>query len=111
MLLSTKGYTIDPLNLNSWLDENGGYADGCDIVWGSVDTFGKTSYQGQETATYETICEGVAAGHGIIINVRGGTHWVLVTGCQGNGVFDVNDPGFECTSYSFDEVLLESVYH
>lgn len=24
---------------------------------------------------------------------QGGQHWVLLTGCRGGGVFDVNDPG------------------
>jgi len=110
MMISTKGHSIDPGQMNSWLDSNGGYADGCEIIWGTVDKFGLTSYQGQEKASYSAICDGVAAGHGIIINVRGGSHWVLVTGCS-SGRLDVNDPGFSCTSYGYDEVLIESVYH
>ena len=49
MILNTRGVNVNPGTLNAWLDSNGGYADGCDIYWGKVDSFGKTSYQGQET--------------------------------------------------------------
>ena len=45
---------------------------------GKVDAFGKTSYQGQEKVGESVLCAGIAAGHGIIANVRGGSHWVLL---------------------------------
>ena len=64
-----------------------------------------------QTASEAAICSGVAAGHGIIANVNGGSHWVLITGCAGNGVFYVNDPGFNRNTYSFHEILREAVYH
>jgi hypothetical protein len=57
-----------------------------------VDAFGKTSFQGIENADYDTICTGLKAGHGIIGNVRGGSHWVLLTGCDNNGNFYVCTP-------------------
>lgn len=77
----------------------------------SVDKFGKTAFQGIETADEATLCAGIAAGHGIIANVRGGSHWVLLTGCQGGGVFDVNDPGFNQATYTMGDILQEAVYH
>jgi len=64
-----------------------------------------------EKASEATICSGLSAGHGIIANVRGGAHWVLLTGCRGGGVFDVNDPGFNQATYTFGEILQEAVYH
>jgi hypothetical protein len=63
-----------------------------------VDAFGKTSYQGQETPSYDVACAGIAAGHGLVANVRGGSHWVLLTGCPGGNVYNVNDPGFNQVS-------------
>jgi hypothetical protein len=33
MILNTRGVNVNPGSLNSWLDSNGGYADGCDIYW------------------------------------------------------------------------------
>ncbi len=49
--------------------------------------------------------------HGIIANVNGGTHWVLLTGCLGDGYFSVNDPSNVRTSYHISEILEEAVYH
>lgn len=33
MILSTKGAWQNPGQLDSWLTQNGGYANGCDIYW------------------------------------------------------------------------------
>jgi len=111
MILSTRGVSTNPADLNNWLRNNGGYESGCDIVWGSVDAFGKTSFQGIEHADFATICSGISAGHGIIGNVRGGSHWVLLTGCTGSDTFYVNDPGFPQNTYTYGDVLQEAVYH
>jgi len=111
MMLDTKGVSTNPGAFNSWLKANGGYESGCDIIWATADKYGKTTFQGQEVASESSICTGLAAGHGIIANVRGGTHWVLLTGCRGGGVFDVNDPGFNQATYTLGDILRESVYH
>lgn len=111
MILATRGVQTNPSILNSWLNNNSGYADGCDIYWGIVDDFGKTSYQGMETASYSTVCAGVAAGHGVVANVRDGTHWVLITGCSSPNLYNVNDPGFNQATYPSDQVSQEAVYH
>lgn len=111
MMLKTKGANYDPSTLDHWLTVNGGYANGCDIYWGSVDAFGVTKFQGIETASESEICSGLSAMHGIIANVNGGGHWVLLTGCKGNGVFTVNDPGYSKTTYTMGEILREAVYH
>jgi len=111
MMLDTKGYKTDPLQLNNWLASNGGYASGCDIIWAKPDAFGKTKFQGIEKSSEADICAGLKANHGIIANVNGGKHWVLLTGCSGNGVMLVNDPGFNRASYKMSEIVQEAVYH
>jgi len=110
MLLTTRGVNLNPDQLNSWLLGHGGYVSGCDIVWSKVDAFGKTAFQGVETANEASICSGLSAGHGIIANVNGGEHWVLLTGCKGGGVFTVNDPGFNRATYTMAEILREADY-
>mmetsp|Transcript_30034 Transcript_30034/g.41248 ORF Transcript_30034/g.41248 Transcript_30034/m.41248 type:complete len:199 (+) Transcript_30034:39-635(+) len=111
MILATKGCSYTPSTLNSWLKSHSGYANGCDIYWGSVDKLGCTAFQAIETASETEICNGLKAGHGIVANVNGGSHWVLLTACLGNGVFAVNDPGYSKTSYTKSEILREAVYH
>jgi len=92
MMLNTRGVATNPGAFNGWLTANGGYANGCDLIWARCDAFGKSQFQAIETASEATLCAGIAAGHAIVANVRGGTHWVLLTGCAGGGVFNVNDP-------------------
>ena len=111
MILKTKGANYNPSTLDKWLTKNGGYANGCEIYWGKVDSLGVTSYQGMETASESAICSGLSKGHGIVANVHNGGHWVLLTGCLGNGKFSVNDPGFSTTTYSMSDILREAVYH
>ena len=112
MILSTKANpSTNPSQLNSWLKSNGGYASGCLIIWSSVNAFGTVTYIGQENPTEAEICSGLSAGHGLVANVRGGSHWVLLTGCNGGGVYRVNDPGFNSTTYQHSDILVVSVYH
>jgi len=111
MMLATRGVAMTPDTLNNWLNSHGGYASGCDIEWAKVDSFGKSTFQGVEKASEAAICSGIAAGHAIIANVNRGEHWVLLTGCQGGGVFTVNDPGFNRATYSMSDILQEAVYH
>ena len=47
----------------------------------------------------------VAAGQGVIVNVRNGGHWVLVTGYAGGSTFYVNDSGFASTTYTYGEMV------
>lgn len=110
MLLATRGVSVDPSSLDIYLSDNGGYVDGCDLIWGRIDDFGVSAFQGMETADESSICWGLSQGHGIIANVRGGSHWVLLTACLGNGVFAVNDPGFDQSTYSIWDIVMEAVY-
>ena len=111
MVLSTRGAWYNPSQLDTWLSNSGGYANGCDIYWGKVDELGVTSFQGVQVASEGEICNGLSVGHGIIANVNNGGHWVLLTGCLGGGVFSVNDPGYIRTTYSMYEISQVAVYH
>jgi hypothetical protein len=110
MIVATRGGNYNPSSLDSWLTKNGGYANGCNIYWGKVDSLGHTKFQAIETATEAEICSGLSKGHGIVANVNGGGHWVLLTKCLGGGVFAVNDPGYSRTTYSMGDILREAVY-
>jgi hypothetical protein len=111
MYLNHRGCSKDPGTLNSWLKSNGGYANGCSIYWGSVDKLGYSTYVGKQNPTYSEMCNGISAGHGLIANVHNGGHWVLLTGCLGNNVFSVNDPGYSTTSYTRSDIVDLAVYH
>ena len=111
MILATKGAGKDPSSLNSWLKSHGGYSSGCLINWGSVDALGYTKYMGKQSPTESEICNGLAAGHGLVANVHNGGHWVLLTACAGNGVFYVNDPGYSTTTYKRSDIVDLAVYH
>eukprot|EP01105_Mastigella_eilhardi_P010067 TRINITY_DN2359_c0_g1_i1.p1 TRINITY_DN2359_c0_g1~~TRINITY_DN2359_c0_g1_i1.p1 ORF type:complete len:183 (+),score=50.40 TRINITY_DN2359_c0_g1_i1:82-630(+) len=99
----------NPGAFNTWLKSHGGYASGCNIVWGSVGSC--VSFQGAETPSYETACSGINAGHGLILNVHDGGHYVLATGCDGANNYFVNDPGYSTTKYAHSSVVKMDVYH
>ncbi|EGD79724.1 hypothetical protein PTSG_10708 [Salpingoeca rosetta] len=115
MLLHTRGLGLDPGSLNNWLINNGGYESGDLILWGSVDKLGKTSFQGLEKPALSDVISGIQAVrfkcHGIIANVRGGSHWVLLTGFAGGSTFNVNDPYYSTSQYTYADMLRLAVYH
>ena len=111
MIIATKGGSYNPSKLNSWLKQHGGYSGGCNINWASVDALGYTKFMGKQDPTEKQICDGLAAGHGLVANVHNGGHWVLLTACKGNNVFAVNDPGYSTTSYKHSDIVDLAVYH
>jgi len=110
MLLTKRGKTIDPGQLNTWLKANSGYADGCLIYWGRVDSFGVTRYVGRQAPNEATICAGLAAGKGMIAWVLNRSHFVLLTSCAGGGKVNVNDPYFDTTQYTVYQMNSVIVY-
>ena len=111
MFMAYRGYGGNPGTLNSWLRNNGGYASGCLIYWGKPDELGFTSFNGKQNPTYDTVCASVERGNGIIANVNGGGHYVLITSCDGAGNYNVNDPAGRRSSFSHGEVSVFVVYH
>ena len=118
MALATKKETIDgqvstPLSLNNWLDKNGGFVGGDELVWNAVAKLGKVHMEKYvstltraELKSYTTNCQPV------VVNVRDGSHWVLVVGYDPSNEnnFYVNDPGFDQTIYDFRTMLRFVVY-
>ena len=87
-------------NLNIWLKSNGGFSGNL-LIWSSVAKFGLT-YEGQ-TSTLAAIKTAVKSNKIVIINVKQGGHWVLVTGYNGD-IFTVMDPGYSRTTYTASEI-------
>jgi len=111
MYLSTRGHSFTPGTLNTWLTSHGGYASSDLLVWASVDVLG-VAFQGMQTGVSSaTLQRSLASCHGIVANVRGGAHWVLLTGYAGGERFAVHDPGFNQASYPLSEMLRFAVYH
>ena len=111
MYLSYRGWGGNPSSLDSWLTNNGGYANGCLIYWASVDNLGFTSFNGIQYPTYETVCGSVDAGNGIVISVNNGGHYVLINSCAGDGVYNVNDPSLGYVTKTHGEAGDFIVYH
>ena len=74
-MLKHWGASIDPGQLNQWLIQHNGYADGDLIIWGTVDSFGPT-FIADEHPTVAELQSGIDACHGLIANVMNGEHWV-----------------------------------
>ncbi|MCX7572262.1 C39 family peptidase [Tumebacillus sp. DT12] len=125
MALAHKGITISgatttPKNFNTWLKGNGGYS-GDNLVWGAVPklnssriTFQGRYYGGTSTSgslSSATLRSYLDAGNkAIIAQVRGGAHWVLLTGHNGGLIFACNDPGYSNTSYANTDFTGFAVY-
>merc|ERR1711870_23731 len=106
------GDLVNPGNLNSWLNSNGGYEDSDLIVWSSVDKLGKVTFK-EEVGSLSTSDLGkyVSDCYPVIANVRSGTHWVLITGATSSSqTWEVNDPGFSSTTYSYSDMSEFVVY-
>ena len=111
MYLTSRGHKQSPGTLNSWLTTHGGYASGDLLVWSAVDATYGVAYQGQQKVTAAVLAAGIAACHGLIANVRSGSHWVLITGYNGGTTFAVNDPGFSQAAYDLSEMGNIVRYH
>jgi hypothetical protein len=62
-------------------------------------------YHGYGGMSQATLQSAINSGHGIVVNVRNGGHWVLVTGHAGGSTYTVNDPGFSVGSYTYGEMV------
>jgi len=113
MVLNGYGVTLDgqesnPGSLDKWLTRNGGYASGDLFIWSSVNRFG---FSFQTNSLPRDQVEGaINSGKIVILNVRGGSHWVLATGMGSNGAINVNDPGFNQGQYDINDVVAAGVY-
>ena len=102
------GAAADPGSLNRWLGQNGGYVSGNSFVWGSVGSLG-LGYVGQ-TSSATDIRSHFRNGRAVVLNVRNGGHWVLMTGATTAG-YTVRDPGYSVTTYNNADVTRAGVYN
>jgi hypothetical protein len=80
MALNTHGIGENPGTLNSWLTGHGGYADGDLIIWNSVHELGQVSvYTSGRGLAKSHLKAYVDSCYAVIVNVRDGSHWVLLT--------------------------------
>ncbi|EAR82369.3 peptidase C39 family protein (macronuclear) [Tetrahymena thermophila SB210] len=103
--IQLNGQDSNPGTLNSWLQQNGGFSAQL-FVWGSVSKLG-FDFQGKVPAV--SAKEALDQGKVVILNVRDGQHWVLATSYDGD-VFQVNDPGFNVSTYTTSDVTQASVF-
>jgi len=104
---------LDPSTLNKWLKANAGYS-GNGIFWAKVDTLGETVHMKfrdmSTTKTIDQLKTDVEACNAVIANVRGGGHWVLLTGALEGNKFSVVDPGFNQADYLFTDIVRTVTY-
>jgi hypothetical protein len=107
--------TVTPLSLNEWLVKHGGYVEGDLIVWNSVAPLGKlhlVAYSNSSGLSAGVLRSHIKATHPVVANVRGGSHWILVTGYDTADptLFYVNDPFYPSTTYRYSDMLRFAVY-
>lgn len=105
MALSGIGKNYNPSTLNTWLKGNGGYVSGDLFVWASINSLGLT-FLGKTSRAQ--IKANLNSDNIVILNVHNGGHWVLATGTDGTN-FQVNDPGYSTTSYTYDQIVENQV--
>ena len=107
-LLEANSVNVDPGQLNTWLTNNGGYANGCDIIWTAVQNYhGATlTWYGSQTYNISTLKSEIDGGNPVIVHVDrpyGSTstetcgHFIVVYGYNNVGSsssdYFVSDPG------------------
>jgi len=117
MILASEGIKINgaesnPGTLNSWLISHGGYVGGDLLVWNAIASLGNVSMLTYTTSVSQAeLKKYVDSCHPVVVNVRGGSHWVLITASTGNlNVWQVNDPGFSQSTYDYSGMLRFVVY-
>ena len=101
MALSSRGGRINPGQLNTWLKNNGGYSQGCLVVWSKVADFdgaGGLRYLGADSLrSVSYLKQQVDQGKLVIAKSRRYTqHWGYIIGYDGAGTslnqFKYQDP-------------------
>jgi len=101
------GKNFDPAAMNNWLKSHGGF-QGDGYIWAPLSALG-FNFQGFVHGT-AAVKAAFASGKRVILNVRGGHHWVLAVHDTGSG-FKVNDPGdFGTDFYPYDQIVTAGVY-
>jgi len=102
------GQSANPGSLNGWLGGNGGYVNGNDFIWSSVGRLGLHHVKG--TNSKAEMRQAICNNQVVILTVNNGGHYVLGTG-TGDGVFFVNDAGYNRDSYTEGQVIYAHIYN
>ncbi len=103
-----EGKIATPATLNNWLVNNTGYSDYYLFNWDSVNKLGLI-WKGKKNSLAE-LRKSFKNGDAVLLHVKNGQHWVLMTGINGTNFF-VNDPGSSWrTSYPASEVVRGAIY-
>ena len=84
------------------------------LVWGAANAWGTIKLQNYYSG-YGSLGQGslqgmISRGQPVVVNVRSGGHWVLVTGYGGGNTYIVNDSGFNVGSYQYGDMSNFVVY-
>jgi len=101
MMLRYYGINTDPGALNSWLNANGGYANGDQLLWDAVTNFtgGHVAFSGWLGPDLDAIQTELDAGRPVVaeVSLGGNQHFILLTGYSTEGGLTANDPWFADT--------------
>jgi len=106
------GHAANPGVLNEWLTNNGGYLDEDLIIWDTIDSLGKLQFNEMVSdMTPDQMGKYVSQCFPVIVNVRDGTHWVLVINATADPeMWEVRDPAFNQQYYNISTMLNFVVY-
>ena len=108
--IAFRGWGGNPASLNSWLVESGGYVNGCNFVWASVDSLGAGTFANVTSElSFAEACAFVEKNYGLVAANSAG-HYALVTGCSGTDTYEVNDPAYGYYALAHDKIREFVVY-
>ena len=90
-LNKTAGQSFTPKDMNSYLNNNGGYTDSGCIYWGTAAKYASKSYTGK-SYTRNIVDGELNAGRPVVISVKSAGHWVCVAGRKTDGNYIIHDP-------------------
>lgn len=113
--IKINGNLANPGLLNEWLNSNSGFVSGNLLVWNAVKKLGMPMEEyvtSKSTMTKEQLRGYVDNCQPVVVNVRNGGHWVLVTGYTDSSLntWNTNDPGYYDETYKYTDMLKFVIY-
>jgi LysM repeat protein len=105
------GELANPKTLNAWLNRNKGYSGNL-LIWASVEKLTPTlQFVGMRWFTAKLLLQReLDEGLIVVAHVRQDTHFVLLTGHNGKGLYTCMDPGFHAVTCRHAEISTTCVY-
>ena len=94
------GRSFTPGDMNSYLNNNGGYTSGGGIYWATAAKYVNRAYTGRNYSQ-AVVNDELNSGRPVVISVKSDGHWVCVAGRNADGSFIIHDPagGVKRTGY------------